>query len=189
MAKYRREFGLALSEAQNIKRCEKFASKGYKLVSVNSFGFHKFERSQPEEVSFVVNYTNKPLKNEELAEYIQIFENSDWSYVCSHDGTCHYFKAEKGSTPIYTDDATKLHKFEVLHKDFVKYTIIGITIMALDFALPAITPLYYNPFLQILEIARPLLRGSGFSTFIIMVASIFSNNRQIAAFKKNSSLS
>jgi len=183
--KYRLGSGLAFSEEKDIKMCETFASKGYKLVSVNSFGFYKFERSQPEEVSFAVDYIDKYLKNEELAEYIQIFESGGWNHVCSLGGL-HYFKAERDTVSIYTDDITKLHKLEILYKSSVQSTLIGIVITVVCFVFPIILPLYPNFYQQILITT---FRGGGVGFSITMGASIITTSRRIAKHKKRSSLS
>ena len=42
------------------------------------------------------------MENNDLDEYLSIFESSDWKYICSYEGY-HFFKASKGTKPIYTD--------------------------------------------------------------------------------------
>ena len=189
MGKYKYKFGngLAFFEEKDIKMCEDFASNGYKFVSINSFGFYKFERSQPEEVSFAVDYTEKSLKNEELAEYIEIFESGGWNHVYSSE-QYHYFKAKRGTVPIYTDDVTKLHKFKMLYKISIQCTIIGIAIMAVAAILSMVMPaysLYFNIYRQLLA----GVFGIGLGLAGTMGIAIIINSRRIANLKKRSSLS
>ena len=182
--KYKLGNGLAFSEEKDTKMCESFASKGYKLVKVTSFGFYKFEPSQPEEVSFAVDYTNKVLKNEELKEYIQIFESSGWSYVCSLE-TVHYFKAQKGTVPIYTDDSTKLHKLKMLRKISLQCLLIGIAFIAVGSALSIAIPLYFDFYHPIFGATI----GFGIGLASCMLYGLIIHTTRIAKIQKRGSVS
>ena len=116
--------GLAFSEGKDVKMFEEMSKNGYSLQNVNVFGFYKFEQSEPKELSYSIDYHSIEKGKENLEEYIEIFENSGWEYVCG-DCTIHYFRAPKGTVAIYTDQTNLSDKYNLMKKISVMFVGVG----------------------------------------------------------------
>jgi len=132
MKKYRYKFGngLAHLESKDIRMLEDMAAEGYAFIKVNTLGFYKFERAEPEVCSYSVDFTDINPKCEAFPQYKEMFEASGWEYRCSAD-TIHYFKAPKGTIPIYTDPASMAEKYERMRKFCVKIVVVCAIIAAI----------------------------------------------------------
>ena len=142
--------GLALFEEKEVEMCEKMALEGYVLVSVSRLGFYKFEIMQPEDYDYAVDYTediNRRQNNIAFDEYVEIFKSGGWSYVCG-SVTFHWFKAPKGTLPIYTDDVSMMRKYEAMYDASKDATLAAILLdgmlssIMMFFAAPLAFPLF-----------------------------------------------
>jgi len=138
--KYRWGNGFAFGEEKDMKMLEKMAANGYALVDMNDFGIYRFERAQPEECSYSVDYFEAKTGSEEHGEYIEIFESGGWKHVCSACGFYHWFKASKGTTPIYTDNDDLSLKHVKMRRVVVKCILGGLLMAIVFFALAEIVP-------------------------------------------------
>ena len=118
---YEMSNGLAFGEELDMKMCEEFAAKGYRLVGFTKKGYYKFERAEPEKCCFSVDYAGKKLNADELNEYITIFESGGWTYACGYYDI-HWFRAPKGTTPIYTDNESLVLKYKVMRRSALRDT-------------------------------------------------------------------
>ena len=130
-------YGLAFAERKDMEMCEDMAAMGYVLCSVSSLGFYKFERAQPEELSYSVDYVQIKKNSEEFNRYIEIFESGGWTYVCGCD-KMHWFRAPRGTTPIYTDNADLAQKYVKMRNLSVWCTVGGGLMAAAAFALTSL---------------------------------------------------
>ena len=52
---------------------------GWKFVKATGFGRYHFEKCQPEDVIYQLDYNQEGLKNK--AEYVQMFADCGWEYI------------------------------------------------------------------------------------------------------------
>ena len=125
--------GYALAEEQDIQLLEGMAAYGYALVRFTNYGFYKFEMAKPEECSYSLDYSDITPTGEDFGQYKAIFEAGGWQYVCSYH-TDHWFRAPKGTTPIYTDKAGMEQKCATMRQSLAWATVIHGVAAALAFA-------------------------------------------------------
>ncbi|MED1569651.1 DUF2812 domain-containing protein [Bacillus paramycoides] len=116
--KYIMSNGIAFSEEKDLKKLRKYAAKGWIVKRFKRLGY-ELEKSIAEDVIFSLDI--RELGENELEEYIEMFELAGWEYICS-SYNMHLFKAKPGTKPIYTDKATKQEKIKNLRKP-VKVTV------------------------------------------------------------------
>lgn len=83
--------------------------KGYKFVRFVFPGFYYFEKCQPEDVVYQLDYAN--YKMEEKRSYLQIFEDAGWEYLFDVWGWSYFRKSvENGEcdTSIFSDLESRL---------------------------------------------------------------------------------
>ena len=64
---------------------------GWKLVKVSFPGFYTFEKCEPEDVIYQLDYNQEREKG--MAEYIQMFRDCGWEYICDFVGYSYFRKA------------------------------------------------------------------------------------------------
>ena len=96
--KYVPSGGLLLSEEKDMIKLSKLAKEGWILESFEKLSY-KLRKDEPEEIEYSIDYNEN---KDDFDEYLSLFESSNWNYVCSYEGW-HFFKAPKGTNPIYTD--------------------------------------------------------------------------------------
>ncbi|MBW7475450.1 DUF2812 domain-containing protein [Paenibacillus oenotherae] len=102
--------GLAFTENRDMNKLSRLAAKGWLLESFASFGYY-VRRGEPQQLVYSVDY-NK-VEHDELRDYVELFEASGWTKVCSQE-RIHIFSAPAGTKPIYTDSDTKSEKYKSL---------------------------------------------------------------------------
>ena len=118
--KYVPSGGLLLSEEEDMKTLSKLAKEGWILESFEKLSY-KLRKSEVEDVEYCIDYNEV---KDDWNEYISLFENSEWNYICSYKGW-HFFKAPKGTKPIYSDKESLSLKYEKQYK-LIKKSVIGI---------------------------------------------------------------
>ena len=103
---YRFGNGLAFSEGKDLKMMEDMAQKGFTPIGANVFGFYKFAPSEVEDVDYSMDIFQIKNDLDGFEEYKEIFKSGGWQHVFSIDNL-HFFKAKKGTTPIYTDKSNE----------------------------------------------------------------------------------
>jgi Protein of unknown function (DUF2812). len=169
--KYRAGVGLIFSEKKDVMMMEDMAHKGYRPIGVNIFGFYKFEKTQPETVSYTADFSTISSCSDEFEDYKEIFKSAGWEHVLCV-GTCHWFKAAKGTVPIYTDKCNEVEKhkniFRHLCKALLRDTIISLILLLLYQTVP----------IPLLQLAFYLLFSGSVGIVIVMViATILSWNK------------
>ncbi|MCL2322060.1 MAG: DUF2812 domain-containing protein [Oscillospiraceae bacterium] len=177
MNKYKFGYGYAFLEKKDIELFEKMALKGYMLVGANVFGFYKFIPSKPEEVSFSVDFTNINRKDDEFEYYIEIFKSSGWNYIFSAN-KIHFFKAPKGTTPIYTDKSSESVKYMNMVRTLILYTVISLIVFITFRIFTKITTI------RVFKIVFSAITGIGLGLAIAMVICIIINFVHALKLKK-----
>lgn len=117
--KYIPSGGLLLSEEKDMKKLSKLAKEGWILDSFEKLSY-KLKRSEVEDIEYCIDYNEV---KDDWNEYISLFENSDWNYICSYEGW-HFFKAPKGTQPIYSDKESLSLKYKKQYK-LIQKSVIG----------------------------------------------------------------
>ncbi|MBQ4282643.1 MAG: DUF2812 domain-containing protein [Lachnospira sp.] len=93
-------------------------SKGWKLVSLSSFGTYTFEACEEEDVIYQADYADMP--NDEKDSYLQMFADFGWEYVCELNGFIYFRKPVANHTEddltIFSDKQSKLNMIKTLQK-------------------------------------------------------------------------
>ena len=90
---------------------QKMSAQGLHLKSLK-FGFYVFENGSPQQYSYRMDY--QPGAQKDFTEYLEMFDVAGWEYIGKFSGW-HYFRKsmnEGGIMEIYTDNETKVKKFE-----------------------------------------------------------------------------
>lgn len=119
--------GLAFSEADDMKKLQSKSLEGWHLKKFRLAGY-EFEKGESEDVIYSIDY--RLLEPMEKDEYFEMFTVAGWTHVCS-EYNMHIFKAEKGTTPIYSDKESAHDKINRLASPVRKFTllILGLTII------------------------------------------------------------
>ena len=142
MSKYKYRFGngLAFSEEKDLKMMEDMAKKGFTPIGANSFGFYKFAPSSAEDVDYSMDIFQTRTDLEVFEEYREIFKSGGWEHVFSID-SMHFFKAKKGTTPIYTDRPNESIKYQRLKDISLKGALGALAIAVFLFLLVWLLPM------------------------------------------------
>lgn len=113
--------------------------QGWKFIKVNFFGLYHFEKCDPEDVIYQLDYNPDGLAHK--AEYIRLFEDCGWEYLQDYVGYSYFRKAASnmdGDEEIFCDDASRT--------DMMKRVFKGRVIPLLPIFLLIIIPnlFFYN---------------------------------------------
>lgn len=95
----------------------KMHQSGWKFVKMNKWGLHYFEKCQPEDVIYQLDYDEIRFPNKE--EYIQMFADCGWEYIQGYAGYSYFCKAAatmNGQEEIFSDDSSRLAMMERVYK-------------------------------------------------------------------------
>ena len=90
---------------------------GWKLVDATLPCFYRFEKCEPEEVVYQLDYNEERMAQND--EYIQMFEDCGWEYITEMAGYSYFCKPiskMNGEEEIFSDDASKLDMIERVFK-------------------------------------------------------------------------
>lgn len=82
---------------------------GWKFVDTILLGFYRFEKCEPEDVVYQLDYNPDGTANKD--EYVQMFRDCGWEYLLDYCGYSYFRKpASKmsGEEAIFCDDASRL---------------------------------------------------------------------------------
>ncbi len=90
---------------------------GWKVVNFKLPGFYKFEKCQPEDMTYRIDFTNE--NGSKNAEYQQMFADNGWNFLWSVNGFSIFRKegasASEGNNEIFTDNESKLQMLKKIH--------------------------------------------------------------------------
>ena len=84
-------------------------NKGWKFTGVTLPGFYHFEKCQPEDVVYQLDYNPEGTDHKE--EYVQMFQDCGWEYVTDFVGYSYFRKADsqmRGHEEIFCDTQSRL---------------------------------------------------------------------------------
>lgn len=90
---------------------------GWKFVKVNFIGIYHFEKCEPEDVVYQLDYNPEGLAHKD--EYIQMFRDCGWEYLQDFVGYSYFGKpASKmnGEEEIFCDDSSRLDMMKRVFK-------------------------------------------------------------------------
>ena len=90
---------------------------GWKFVKVSGFCMYHFEKCQPEDVVYQLDYNREGLKNK--AEYIQMFADCGWEYMQDYVDFSYFrtpAKDMQGEEEIFCDESSRLAMMERVYK-------------------------------------------------------------------------
>ena len=82
---------------------------GWRFVRVCGFGKYHFEKCEPEDVVYQLDYN--PQTKERYAEYLQIFSDCGWEHIQDYAGYGYFRKPAarmNGNEEIFNDDDSKV---------------------------------------------------------------------------------
>lgn len=97
---------------------EKQHKNGWKVTGFKLPGFYKFEKCEPEDMTYRIDFTNE--NGAKNAEYQQIFEDNGWEFLWSVNGFSIFrkegFSSSEGNNEIFTDNASKLQMLQKIQQ-------------------------------------------------------------------------
>lgn len=105
---------------------------GWKFVSVTGIGTYQFEKCDPEDVVYQLDYNREGMTHKE--EYIQMFKDCGWTYLQEFYGYSYFSKpaAEmKQEEEIFCDDSSRLEMMERVFKGRLLPMVIIFTALLL----------------------------------------------------------
>lgn len=92
--------------------------RGWKFVGVTFPGIYRFVACEPEDVIYQLDYNQDREKN--MGEYIQMFGDCGWEYLCDFVGYSYFRKPVSsmtgGEEEIFNDDASKLDMIKRVYR-------------------------------------------------------------------------
>ncbi|MFS0562119.1 DUF2812 domain-containing protein [Terribacillus sp. 179-K 1B1 HS] len=133
--KYVSSGGLAFSEKKDMKKLAKQAAKGWHLQDFAFMGY-RLVRGEPKQVQYMIDY--RTLDEAEEQEYLEMFEFSGWTLVCSSYGM-YIFEASPEAAPIYTDADTKQDKLKRAATFIPKMALVTTILTLIGFLIVRVT--------------------------------------------------
>lgn len=85
-------------------RLEELAAAGWQLKKFNNFGICVLKKGQPEKVKYMIDFY--PGKKQEIAEYLELYQEAGWQKVTSYKKRYFFFKAPPETPASYSDEET-----------------------------------------------------------------------------------
>lgn len=104
-------------EDQEAEYLRKMHKQGWKFVKFTTPVFYKFEKCEPEDVVYQLDYNKEACEHK--SEYLQIFADCGWEYIDDVMGYTYFRKPLKemnGEEKIFSDDLSKLEMVERVYK-------------------------------------------------------------------------
>ena len=90
---------------------------GWKFIKVTGIGIYHFEKCQPEDVVYQLDYNQEG--SSDKAEYIRMFADCGWDYIQEFVGYSYFRKRAadmNGEEEIFCDDSSRLAMMERVYK-------------------------------------------------------------------------
>ena len=92
--------------------------KGWKFIKVTGLGMYHFEKCEPEDVIYQLDYNQDASENKD--EYIQMFADCGWQYIQDFMGYSYFSKPVSqmatAQEEIFCDDSSKLEMLKRVYK-------------------------------------------------------------------------
>ena len=90
---------------------------GWKFTRVSGFGTYHFEKCEPEDVVYQLDYNPETKKT--LGGYIQLFADCGWEYIQQYSGYSYFRKPASemnGEETIFCDESSRIAMMERVYK-------------------------------------------------------------------------
>lgn len=91
--------------------------EGWKLINATIPGFYKFERCEPEDVVYQLDYNKEGMSHK--GEYVQMFHDCGWEYITDMAGYSYFRKPVSemnGEEEIFCDDISRMDMIDRVFK-------------------------------------------------------------------------
>lgn len=99
--------------------------RGWKLVRITGIGVYHFEKCEPQDVIYQLDYNKESLEHKE--EYVKMFEDCGWEYLQDFVGYSYFRKPASetsGAEEIFCDDSSRLQMMDRVFKGRVLPLVI-----------------------------------------------------------------
>ncbi len=135
MKKYLYSLGVSFYAEKEMLRLEEQARKGWQFVKMNRWGFLVFEKAAAQEKQFAVDFYTGSDTAAEIAEYLEMYEASGWTYISDYQKKYFYFMADKATPKIFSDQISYAERLAAEQKwsfkNAFKLPLAGALIVAL----------------------------------------------------------
>lgn len=107
---------------------------GWKFVRLGGIGAYHFERCEPEDVVYQLDYN--PEGNAHGTEYRQMFRDCGWEYLGEYFGYSYFRKpaGEEGGEEIFCDDQSRLDMMRRVFRGKIIPLLLLFPLMVIDMA-------------------------------------------------------
>lgn len=150
--------------------------EGWKFVKVTGMGTYHFEKCEPEDVVYQLDYNQDGIAHKE--EYVQMFEDCGWEYMMDFWGYSYFRKPSSqmhGEEEIFCDESSRLEMMERVYKGRLLPLVV------------VFSALLIPQFIMNVAFYQNYLRATFLGTIIVMyliIFAIFVGNYN--KYKKNS---
>lgn len=123
--------GYAFDEKRALEKFRKLSKEGWTLKKANIFSYELIRGEKKEQI-YSMDYRNFSKNKEGLDEYIEIFKAGGWEYVCSNQNMFHFFKANVGTKPIYTNKKEEAEKYRDVYKSSKIMAVVSLIFLLLS---------------------------------------------------------
>lgn len=98
---------------------------GWRFTNVSSFCMYHFEKAEPEDVIYRLDYNKEGRENK--SEYVQMFSDCGWEYIQDYAEYSYFRKSAAeadGNEEIFCDDESKLEMLKRVFMGRVRLLII-----------------------------------------------------------------
>lgn len=161
MKKYRASNGWAVNPDKDMRMLEEMSTKGWHLTGMRGI-WYVLEKGEAH--SYIYNLN---MEKNTTSDMLSIFKNSGWTLIFAAEG-CQIFRAESGTTPIFTDNESKLEALIPVYKFYRKASCITIPCLIVSFILTIMfcTNVYLFPFLTLTTLILAIASSYSFVPFI-----------------------
>ena len=106
--KKERKFFTIMEFEKEQEYLQKMHKEGWKLVKVTGLGLYHFEKCEPENVIYQLDYNEDGIKHKD--EYIQMFKDCGWDHIINYLGFSYFRKLVSNlneSEEIFCDHNSK----------------------------------------------------------------------------------
>ena len=114
--------GLAWSEDRDIKKLNKLSKEGWML---SGFSYLSYELKKEEPKEYIYCIDSQKVENRD--EYIELFKDGGWEYVCNY-GDIYFYRSLPGTKEIYSDKASLAEKYSYMGNQMKNLVIILIAL-------------------------------------------------------------
>lgn len=123
--------GYAFDEKRALEKFRKLSKEGWILKKANILNYELIKGEKKEQI-YSMDYRNFSKNKEGLDEYIEIFKAGGWEYVCSNQNMFHFFKADVGTKPIYTNKKEDAEKYRDTYKSTKIIAVLSLICLLLS---------------------------------------------------------